>query len=261
VRTLKSDFCVSLRRVDFLGVPLCFLTTGEFIECLISETLARRGKPNAKPFFVTYLNAACSNISAHDEEYRRILHKADIVYADGQAIVWASRWLKAGVPERVNAADFFLEFCKRAADENLSLYLLGSALGVAPGAASRFVSEVPHLNICGADSGYFTDDEEVLERIRNASPDILIVGMGVPRQEKWVFRNIDKLDARSVWCVGALFEYYSGYRLRAPVWMRKAGLEWLFRLVLEPKRLWRRYLIGNAVFLWRVATRVWANFS
>lgn len=243
------------KKVDFLGVPLCAISTQEFIELTLRETLKRRRDASLDPFFITYLNAYCSNLSAKLADYRGILHQSDVVYADGQAIVWASRWLRRPVPERVNAADFFIPFCRRIADAHLRVFLLGSPPGVAAGASARVKTEVPELNVCGVHHGYFSpaEEERVIAAIRNAAPDILIVGMGVPRQERWAWHHKHELNARTIWCVGALFEYYSGYRWRAPVWMRRAGLEWFFRLILEPRRLWRRYIIGNAVFLWRVA--------
>ncbi len=235
-------------RVSFLGVPLVAVDTSSFIMGMME--LARR---NAGPAMVTYLNAWCSNIAAKDPQYARLLQSAEAVYADGQAIVWAARHLHTPIPERVNAGDFILEFCREAQRHGLSLYLLGSEDGVAAAAAQRFQLEVPGLNIVGAEAGFFPGGEEaVLERVRQAAPDFLLVGMGVPRQEQWAAEHLPQLNARVVWCVGALFEYYGQARARAPRWMIRAGLEWLFRLVLEPRRLWKRYLVGNVVFVWRV---------
>lgn len=250
-----------LQRVDFLGVPLCRLTTNEFIVLLLRETVERSANTSRPPFFVTYLNAACSNLAAQLPDYRAVLSQSDVVYADGQAIVWASRWLGSPLPERVNAADFFVRFCQRCAEANLSLFFVGSAEDIAERAAHRIMQQVPGLRIVGALSGFFEGEgDEVIARIKAASPDILIVGRSVPLQERWAWKHRLEFGAKAIWCVGALFEYYSGHRLRAPVWMRRAGLEWLFRLALEPRRLWRRYIIGNAVFLWRVARQVFQRW-
>jgi N-acetylglucosaminyldiphosphoundecaprenol N-acetyl-beta-D-mannosaminyltransferase len=249
------------RSIDFLGVPLRAITTKEFIDYVIAQTVDCRAAPISSPLFITYLNAACSNLAASVDDYREILHNADIVYADGQAIVWASRWLGTPIPERVNAADFFVEFCQSAAAQGLRLYFLGSYPGIAPAAAERLTAQVPGLTVCGTEHGFFEGEgEAVVRAIRAAQPDILIVGMGVPRQERWAWKHRNELRVPTIWCVGALFEYYSGYRWRAPVWMRRAGLEWLFRLVLEPRRLWRRYIIGNVVFLARVVRAVAHRF-
>ena len=235
---------------DFMGVPLVRCTTAEFITVFTDAIAASRA---AEPLVVTYVNAWCSNLAAADPEYAEILRGADAVYADGQAVVWASRLLGRPVPERVNAADFIVDFCREAARRDLSLFLLGSEEGVAARAAERLRECVPQLRISGAASGHFAGAEEaVIACVAAAAPDLLVVGMGVPLQEKWVRRNLDRLNARAVWCVGAMFEYYGEARARAPVWVRKAGFEWLFRLVLEPRRLWRRYIIGNVVFVARV---------
>lgn len=241
---------ISRPPVDLLGIPVINCTTAEFIDAFCSAL----EQPHAKrPVFVSYLNAWCSNVAASDKAYAEILRGAEAVYADGQAIVWASRLLGTPLPERINAADFAVEFCREAAARGLSLYLLGSADGVAARAAQAWQRQVPALRVSGAEGGYMDgNDQQVIERINACAPDCLLVGMGVPLQEKWVWQHLDQLNVRGVWCIGAMFEFHGKYRARAPVWMRRAGLEWLFRLLLEPKRLWRRYIVGNAQFALRV---------
>lgn len=241
---LNSDIC---------GVDVCQLTTNEFTQFVCETATSDKTADSAHPLFVTYLNAACSNIEAVDSEYRAILAKTDIVYADGQAVVWASGYLRQPLPERVNAGDFILEFCRQATARNLAIALVGGRPGVARRAADAWRTHVPDLKIAGTWDGFFDGKEqEVLEQIRRSGANILLVGMGVPLQEKWAWKNRESLDVDVIWCVGALFEYYGESRARAPVWMRRAGLEWLFRLALEPRRLWRRYLVGNVQFVSRV---------
>jgi N-acetylglucosaminyldiphosphoundecaprenol N-acetyl-beta-D-mannosaminyltransferase len=154
----------------------------------------------------------------------------------------------------VNAGDFFEEFCRRCAERGVRLFFLGSKPGITESAAARLKGILPGLQVVGTHHGFMgrEESEEEVAAIREAKPDVLVVGMGVPLQEKWVASHRSALEVPVCWCVGALFEYMSGQRARAPVWMRRAGLEWLFRLVLEPGRMWRRYLIGNLVFIWRV---------
>jgi N-acetylglucosaminyldiphosphoundecaprenol N-acetyl-beta-D-mannosaminyltransferase len=239
-----------LPTADFMGVPLVRCSTGEFIGALVGAAAA---SDRTAPLFVTYLNAWCTDIAARDAAYSAILHSADAVYADGQAVVWASRFLGDALPERVNAADFIADFCRAAGRAGLRLYLVGSEEGVAASAAKALQAQAPGLAIAGAEHGHFDDGgEAAVARIAAAAPDLLIVGMGVPLQEKWAWANRARLNTRAIWCVGAMFEYHGGVRARAPVWVRKAGLEWLFRLALEPRRLWRRYIVGNARFLGRV---------
>ena len=228
------------------GVPVHALSTGEFL-----DTLLDRAKQDKQSFLITYLNAHCINTCFKDENYARIIEQADLVYADGQAVVWASRILNQPLPERVNAGDFFTRFCRECVKEGLSLYFLGSQKGVASKAAEKMKSRAPGLNVVGFHHGFFDESEagQIVSGINMARPSILLVGMGVPHQEKFAARYLKELGAPVVWCVGALFEYYADVRPRAPLWMRRLGMEWLFRLVVEPRRMWRRYLLGNPAFL------------
>lgn len=236
---------------DFLGLPLAAISTRQFIDTVIGWAKAKR---RAR---VTYINAMCVNQAADDSEYCNCLKSADFVYADGQAIVWAAKWLKEPVPERVNAGDFFVDFFKRCTSEEVKVYFLGSPEGVARRAASFICGKAPGVSIVGTHHGYMTDEitPGMIETINASGADLLIVGMGVPHQEKWLWANWEKLDVPVAWCIGATFDYFGGSFKRAPVWMRRIGLEWLFRLVLEPRRLWKRYLIGNPRFLLRVLRR------
>ena len=237
-----------MNKLDFLGIDIVNTDVAGFVEFVLEQARVRT------PTSITYVNAHCINMSFKDEEYRRILGKADAVYADGQAIVWAARMLGTPLPERINAGDFLIDFLRRCAGEDFKVFLLGSYEDVADKIAQRLQEKVPELQIAGVHHGFLQDSEgdEIVRIINDSGADILLVGMGIPRQEKWVAVNREKLEAPVVWCVGALFEYFSGYRARAPRWMRRCGLEWLFRLVLEPRRLWHRYLVGNTAFILRV---------
>lgn len=236
---------------DVAGVKVCQVTENEISEWVLNHA-ALADSPN--PVFVTYLNAACSNIAADDADYRRILHSADCVYADGQAIVWAARALGGHLPERVNAGDFITAFCRELAARDLRLALVGGRPGVAEKAAAAWQEQAPNLQVTGCWDGFFSDGGEATAReIAATDTDILLIGMGAPLQEKWTWARRELLGAKVLWCVGALFEYYGEGRARAPVWVRRIGMEWLFRLSLEPRRLWKRYLVGNLRFVWRVA--------
>lgn len=231
-----------------LGIQIQKITAREFVESVL------RMAKDTRRVFVTYVNAACIDRYFHDAEYARLIDKADLVYADGQAVVWASRFLHQALPERVNAGDFFEEFCRRCAELEIRLFFLGSKPGITQAAVARLKGVLPGLQVVGTHHGFLGQEESeaVVNVIRQGKPHVLVVGMGVPRQEKWVASHRSALEVPVCWCVGALFEYISGQRARAPVWMRRAGMEWLFRLILEPGRMWRRYLIGNLVFVWRV---------
>lgn len=203
---------------------------------------------------IFYVNSDCINRSFLDKEYRRIIKNADLVYPDGIGVIWASRYTNAPLSERVNLGDFLPQLCKLCAEGGYSIFILAGAEGVAEEAVKNLKKNFPKLHIAGTYHGYFNDGEEenIIEKINRSDCDILLVGMGVPKQEKWINRNKDRLNVPVLWGVGALFDYYAFRIKRAPVWMRRLGLEWLFRLILEPKRLWRRYIFGNLFFLWRV---------
>lgn len=240
---------------DFLGCPLHPVTTDECMALLLEAASAQgEGPGDGPPLRVAYLNAHTSNLAARLPALRAILGRCDLVYADGQAVVWGARLLGVRAPERVNAGDFIVRFLRECSARGIRLYLLGGAPGLAARAAEAWLRLAPGLRIAGLCDGYFApgESEAVARAIRDSAADLVLVGMGSPRQEEWMDRWGAESGARVVWCVGALFEYFAGVRRRAPLWMRRCGFEWLFRLALEPGRLWRRYLVGNVRFCLRV---------
>lgn len=209
------------------------------------------GQP--KTHRVMYVNASCMNIAEHDDAYRDILKRAELVYADGISLVWAARFLGSYLPCRLTAADFMPDFFRRFAHEGIKVYLLGARPGVAEKAARKVRRENPGLQIVGTHHGYFEpmQGEKIIAQINEKAPDIVLVGMGVPYQEKWIERHCEQINASVVWGVGALFDFLSGRLARGPHWLLDSGFEWLCRLIAEPRRLWRRYLLGNLLFTWR----------
>ncbi|MBI1388092.1 MAG: exopolysaccharide biosynthesis polyprenyl glycosylphosphotransferase [bacterium] len=239
-------------RSRLMGIDIDSLTADEFLG-RIDEFVHSR-----IPHQVSYLNADCLNKCWSDRAYRETIAGSDLVYADGMGVVWASRLFGHPLPERLNANDLLPEFCRRAVEKQYRIFLLGGEPGVAQGAAEAFVERHPGLNIVGSHHGYFKDEDEaaVIEEIKAAQPDILIVGMGAPKQELWIREHLKELGVSVAWGVGGLLDYTARGIQRAPVWMRKAGLEWLWRLCLEPRRLWKRYLLGNILFTFRVGALV-----
>jgi N-acetylglucosaminyldiphosphoundecaprenol N-acetyl-beta-D-mannosaminyltransferase len=200
---------------------------------------------------VLYVNAHCMNLQARDDAYRDILAEADTVYCDGMGVLLAARLTGQQIPERMTGADWIEDLCRAASRHDLSLYLLGATPDVVQGAAVALRTRYPGLRIVGASDGYDVGPGTIAE-INRSRPDILLVGMGPPRQEKWIARHRSALHVPVVWAVGGLFDVVSGRVPRGPRWMTQHGLEWMCRLVVEPRRLWRRYLLGNPRFLWRV---------
>ena len=208
---------------------------------------------------VMYVNAHVLNQSAVNRELRVALEEADLVYCDGYGVRLAARALDADIPYRMTGADWIWSLAGLCEASGHSVYLLGSEPGVAAEAAARLAQAFPSLRVAGHHHGYFEPgsphDERVIEDINERAPDILLVGMGTPKQELWVQRNAARLDTDVLWTVGALFDYVSGRVPRAPSWLADNGWEWIFRLAIEPQRMWRRYLLGNPVFLSRVVSQ------
>jgi N-acetylglucosaminyldiphosphoundecaprenol N-acetyl-beta-D-mannosaminyltransferase len=205
---------------------------------------------------VMYVNAHVVNQSRVTPGLSSALRRADLVYCDGYGVRLAARALHTQVPYRMTGADWIWTLAALCQVSGHSLYLLGSEPPIAQRAAARLRRWYPQLSVAGAHHGFFGIDsphnDRVLEDIRERSPQIVLVGMGSPKQELWVDRYADQLGGAVVWTVGALFDYVSGHIPRAPHWLADNGLEWIFRLAIEPRRMWRRYLIGNPVFLSRV---------
>jgi N-acetylglucosaminyldiphosphoundecaprenol N-acetyl-beta-D-mannosaminyltransferase len=245
---------LSARRRREWTVPLkkAISLLGVRVDCLRKAQLIDRALSPVRPALtIMYVNVHCMNVATRDDAYRAILNSADVVSCDGTGVRLASRLLGETLPERMTGADWIVDLCTRAQAERKALYLFGGAPGVAQSARERLLQDFPNLRICGTSDGYRRGDD-LLKEINARRPDILLVGMGTPRQEKWVAANRDALDIPTVWVVGALFDFVSGRIRRGPRWMTDHGLEWLCRLVAEPRKLWRRYLVGNPLFLYNV---------
>jgi N-acetylglucosaminyldiphosphoundecaprenol N-acetyl-beta-D-mannosaminyltransferase len=236
--------------VEVLGVPVTRLTLFALIERVL--VLSRAGELAT----VLYANVHVLNTAYTDPDLRRIMNAADVVYCDGAGVVLGARLLGHRLPERMTGADWIHTLCARCAAEGLSLYLLGSQPSVAERAAQELITLHPGLRIVGTHHGHFHDTPDATEAtiaaVNATQPDILLVGMGTPLQEKWIAAHRAELDVPVVWAVGALFDFVAGVQPRGPRWMLDHGLEWLYRLLSNPRRLWHRYLIGNPLFMLRV---------
>ena len=214
-------------------------------------SMIARPRPDGRPYFCAFLNADCLNIAYRNASYARILGQADAVWADGVGIAISARLMHTPVHGNVNGTDMLPCLCRRG----WSIYLFGAAPGVAAKARERLLAEFPEAKIVGVDHGFCRTPEEedaVIARINSARPDVLLVAMGVPRQENWIVAHRDRLNCGVAIGVGGLFDFASGRIPRAPLWMRKLKIEWTYRLYNEPVRLFRRYVIGNPLFIWRV---------
>ncbi|RJO65004.1 MAG: WecB/TagA/CpsF family glycosyltransferase [Myxococcales bacterium] len=205
---------------------------------------------------VAFTNPHCFNVARQDPEYKRILQHVEAVFPDGIGVKVAGFLIGAEVRENVNGTDLFPWLCERAAKEGKSLFLFGAEPGGALRVKANICTRYPGLNVVGAEHGFFADgaDEEalVIQAINAAKPDFLLVARGVPLQEKWIERHLERLDVGVALGVGGLFDFYSGKIPRAPVWVREVGFEWFWRFAQEPRRMFRRYFVGNPEFLYHV---------
>jgi N-acetylglucosaminyldiphosphoundecaprenol N-acetyl-beta-D-mannosaminyltransferase len=201
-----------------------------------------------------YANAHTVNLALSDGRFRDVLAGCDALIADGVSVVLASRLRGGGLSCRLTAMDYFPLLAERCASEGLSMYLLGCGEGVASRAADALRRQHQGLLITGTHDGHFDlgDSIRVIDRINAARPDILVVGMSSPRQELWLAEHASELIVPVRWCVGALFDYLAGQERRAPAWLRRLHGEWLFRLAMDPRGKWRRYVLGNPRFLWNL---------
>lgn len=239
------------RPVEVVGLPIRPLRTEELIDALVARAAA------GIRTMACYANAHTVNLACGDERFRDVIAGSDLLYADGASVVWASRWSETRLPERMTSADYFPRFARRCAERGLSIYLLGGRAGVAAKAARRLCGPIPNLKIAGAHHGHFpeADSARIVEAINASQADVLAVGLSSPRQEFWLSEHGDELKAPVRWCVGALFDYLAGVERRAPSLMCRMNGEWLFRLLNDPIGKWRRYLVGNPLFVWNAFCR------
>jgi exopolysaccharide biosynthesis WecB/TagA/CpsF family protein len=202
---------------------------------------------------VFFVNAHCVNIAEQNHEYRVSLQKADLLYADGAGMRLAAKLSGKPLVDNVNGTDLFPLLCRNAAEAGVSIALLGAKSGVAERCAEKMISVDENLKVVWTHHGYLEGegDQSLISSLNESGADILLVAMGVPLQELWVSRHASELDAAVIMGVGALYDFYSGDVARAPKFMRKIGLEWLFRLMLEPRRMFFRYVVGIPVFIFR----------
>jgi len=203
---------------------------------------------------VGFVNADCMNKCFGDEDYHQTLRKLDQVYPDGIGVRLAAQMFGNGVQDNINGTDLFPLLCERLAGTKKSIFLLGAREGVAEATARNMQELYPGLIIAGVQHGYYSAEAEgdVIDAINASGADVLLVAMGAPAQEHWIASRRGRLNVNMLMGVGGLFDFYSGRISRAPVWLREVGMEWIWRLFQEPGRMWRRYVVGNPLFLYRV---------
>jgi N-acetylglucosaminyldiphosphoundecaprenol N-acetyl-beta-D-mannosaminyltransferase len=231
--------------VDMLGVPLAR------IDMETALTRVEQFVRERSPHMIVTSDTTGIVRARDDPEFQAIVRAADMVTADGRGVVWMARVLGLPMRERVSGVDMMDKLCQRAAQQGYSVYLLGGQPGVAEETARVMQSRYPGLRVAGAHHGYFTAEEEpkVVRAVAEAKPDILFVAFGAPKQEKWIRRHQGALGVPVAIGVGGSFDVLSGRVKRAPAWMQRAGLEWLYRACREPKRLPRLWALPRLVWM------------
>jgi exopolysaccharide biosynthesis WecB/TagA/CpsF family protein len=234
--------------IEILGVPIACLERTEALREI------RRLHERTSPALVAYLNAHTLNLASRSPSYRALMNRTDLNLNDGSGVALAARIQGRRFKDNLNGSDFNREILRLAARLGWSVYLLGAAQGVADRAAQQLTADIEELKVVGTHSGYLTEAETaaVVEEIRGANTDLILVAMGNPRQEEWLAAHLPATGARVGVGVGAFLDFSAEVVPRAPRWMNKAGVEWIWRLGQEPRRLWRRYVLGNPMFLARV---------
>lgn len=256
-RTLQRSFPPTEgqeRNVAVGGVPVSTLSLDALIEKMLRDAPLRRmlGQP---PLLVFDCNGQGLSMNATDPQFREDLAQADLIHADGQIIVMASRWFsKTPIADRSSTTDMFTDSLNRAAEAKVGYYLLGGDEAVNAECARRITEAAPGLKLAGRRNGFWKPEGEdaVIEAINAAAPDVLWVGTGKPREQAFCVRNRDRIKAGWIVTCGGLYNYVTGDYPRAPTWMQKAGLEWLHRMVTRPRQLAWRYITTNPHALWLI---------
>lgn len=234
--------------IDLLGISINNLTMTETLDAIASRL---HGGQTSQ---ICFVNADCINIAYRNPQYLQVLQQGKLTLADGIGLKLAGKLLSQPVKQNVNGTDLFPRLCDMLSGTSHGLYLLGARPGVAEGVKDWIAEHYPDVMISGWHHGYYTPEEEpeVIRRIAASGAAILLVAFGAPRQDTWVSEHLSELGVSVAMGVGGLFDFYSGRIPRAPLWMREMGIEWLYRFYQEPRRMWKRYFIGNGVFLARV---------
>lgn len=232
-----------------LGVSISAVQISDVI-AMMEEWIARRRE--CQSIAVTGMHGIME--AHHDPSFNEILNSSSLVVPDGMPLVWLARFKGHRLKRRVYGPDLMLAFCEASSHKSFRHFFYGGGPGVADKLAQDLQNRFPRLVIAGAYSPPFRtlteeEDNEVIKQISQAAPDVLWVGLSTPKQERWMHEHRDRLNVPVLVGVGAAFDIHSGGKKQAPIWMREHGLEWFFRLLQEPGRLWRRYVLYGTEFI------------
>ena len=212
------------------------------------------GEIKTQRALINTINAHSYNTLQKDEDFDKALHSSDILLPDGISVVWAMRLLTGEKLQKIAGEDLFFYEMERINTSGGKCFFLGSSEETLQKIRNRASKEYPNIQVYSYSPPYkpeFDNDDTkiMIDIVNEVNPDVLFVGMTAPKQEKWAYQHFGELLAGHVCCIGAVFDFYAGTVKRAPNWMILIGMEWSYRLIKEPRRMWRRYLIGNALFI------------
>ncbi len=269
-QTLKGDIGIALRAIPAILYGEGVATAPEEVTILdisinnltMTDTLEQLSDMmnDPKPKQVVFVNAHCANVAYKDNVYLTALRKSNLCLADGIGIKLAGKLLRKDIKQNVNGTDLFPRLATEMEGTGKSIFLLGGREGVPEHVADWLSKNAPGTVVCGCQHGYYQPDEEaeVIRRIRESGASLLLVAFGVPKQDVWIKQHLQELNVPVAMGVGGLFDFYSGRISRAPQWVREIGFEWAYRLAMEPGRMWKRYVVGNVVFLYHVMLEKWS---
>lgn len=234
-----------MSRIKFLNTEVDNLTMNEAVQKIEQLILSK------KPSYVVTPNVDHIVKLEKDKEFQEVYKEADLILTDGMPLIWISKMKKTPIKEKVSGSDLFPEVCKLAANKGYKVFLLGAAEGVAAKAAENLKEKYKGLNIVGTYSpsyGFEKNEEEIqqiIKMINEVKPEVLAVGLGAPKQEKFLYNYRNQLNVPVALAIGASIDFEAGNIDRAPEWMQRSGLEWFYRLCKEPKRMFKRYLVDD----------------
>lgn len=240
------------------GIATACLSRRDLARMMLQDCLATRGKPDRRPKLVFASNGHAIALASRDPAFRAILHQADIIHADGQAAVFASRLFTSNpIPERSATTDFIHDAARMGAEHGLRFFMLGATEEANAQAVQVLRETYPGLAIVGRRHGYFGpgDEAEICDEINLTQPDVIWTGLSVPLEYEFATRNRHRLHAGWLVTCGGCYNFVTGAYKRAPRWMQSAGLEWLYRMSREPRRLFWRYAVTNPLAIFLLLTR------
>jgi len=231
--------------VKVLGCPITKMGIDDFV------SMTKQFINSKAPHYIAMMNVAKLVKMRSDKDLAESILAADLIGADGVPLVWVSRLFGTPLPGRVNGTDLMYRLLERASEKGYRVFFFGAKEEVLQRVLEVVRQKYPTVQIAGSQHGYFTPAEEpaIVNKIRVAEPDILLIAFGTPKKELWVKRYLSAMRVPVIHGVGGSFDVMAGVVHRAPLWMQRSGLEWFFRVLQEPGRMWRRYLVTNTLFI------------